>query len=243
MCSSDLDQRLGAMEEAKVFGVDWIRLLGVVPNEYLYYYYFNRDAVSRINGSGATRGDFLATTQTEFFDAARTAGEEAATLWRQTVDARSASYMAEAKGGEQGAPATVRERESDPAHQGYAGVALGVMAAITRNERATMILNVRNGTTIAGLPADAVVEVPTMVDANGVHPLTTTPPTLDQLGLMQQVKAVERHTIAAALTGSEDEALKAFALHPLVDSVSVARQLLEGYRDQIPGVAAVLPRR
>ena len=116
------------------------------------------------------------------------------------------------------------------------------MAAITRNERATMILNVRNGTTIAGLPADAVVEVPTMVDANGVHPLTTTPPALDQLGLMQQVKAVERHAIAAAVHGSRDEALLAFALHPLVDSVSVARQLLDGYLERIPEVAAVLTR-
>lgn len=55
--------------------------------------------------------------------------------------------------------------EPDPAHQGYAGVALSVMAAISRNERATMILNVRNGTTIAALPADAVVEVPVTVDA------------------------------------------------------------------------------
>ena len=114
------------------------------------------------------------------------------------------------------------------------------MAAITRNERATMILNVRNGTTLAGLPADAVVEVPTMVDANGVHPLTTTQPSLDQLGLMQQVKAVERHTIAAAVTGSRHEALLAFALHPLVDSVSVARDLLAGYLDAIPEVAQVL---
>jgi 6-phospho-beta-glucosidase len=236
------DGRLGAMEEAKVFGVDWIRTLGVVPNEYLYYYYFNRDAVRRITSSGATRGDFLARTQTDFFTAARTAGDGAAELWRETVDARSASYMAEAKGGEQGAPATVRERESDPSHQGYAGVALGVMAAITRNERATMILNVRNGTTIAGLPADAVVEVPTMVDSNGVHPLTTTQPALDQLGLMQQVTAVERHTIAAAVTGSRQEALLALALHPLVDSVSVARDLLQGYVDRIPEVAAVLTR-
>jgi 6-phospho-beta-glucosidase len=234
------DDRLGAMEEAKVFGTDWIRTLGVIPNEYLYYYYFNRDAVSRINDSGATRGDFLARTQTDFFTSARTAGSSAADLWRETVDARSASYMAEAKGGEQGAPATHREREADPAHQGYAGVALGVMAAITRNERATMILNVRNGTTITGLPADAVVEVPTMVDANGVHPLSTTQPTLDQLGLMQQVKAVERHTITAAVTGSRDEALLALALHPLVDSVSVARQLLSGYLERIPEVARVL---
>ena len=166
---------LGQMEEAKVFGTDWIHTLGVIPNEYLYYYYFNRDAVRKINASGGTRGDFLAKTQTEFFDTAQAAGDGAAELWRETVDARSASYMAEAKGGVQGAPATHRKRESDPAHQGYAGVALGVMAAITRNERATMILNVRNGATLAGLPADAVVEVPTMVDANGVHPLTTDP--------------------------------------------------------------------
>jgi 6-phospho-beta-glucosidase len=233
---------LPQMEEAKVFGTDWIRTLGVIPNEYLYYYYFHRDAVAKINTSGATRGDFLAHTQTEFFDAAQAAGDRAAELWRETVDARSASYMAEAKGGVQGAPATHRERESDPAHQGYAGVALGVMAAITRNERTTMILNVRNQTTLAGLPADAVIEVPTVVDANGVHPLTTDQPSLDQIGLMQQVKAVERHAIAAAITGSRAEALLAFALHPLVDSVSVARDLLTGYIDGIPEVAEVLAR-
>jgi Family 4 glycosyl hydrolase C-terminal domain len=62
-----------------------------------------------------------------------------------------------------------------------------------------------------------------------------------QIGLMQQVKAVERHAIAAAITGSRAEALLAFALHPLVDSVSVARDLLTGYIDGIPEVAKVLP--
>ena len=54
------DERLGAMEEGHVFGLDWIRSLGAIPNEYLYYYYFNRDAVRSIIGSGKTRGDFLA---------------------------------------------------------------------------------------------------------------------------------------------------------------------------------------
>ncbi len=116
------------------------------------------------------------------------------------------------------------------------------MAAISRNERQTMILNVRNGGTIAGLPDDAVVEVPTMVDANGVHPLSTAQPTLHQVGLMAQVKEVERHTIAAALTGSKQEAMLAFALHPLVDSVTVAKDLVTGYIDKIPEVAAVLTR-
>jgi 6-phospho-beta-glucosidase len=235
------DQRLGRMEEGQVFGAEWIRALGSIPNEYLYYYYFNRDAVQRIRESPQTRGDFLLQTQSRFFAEAAADPALAGKLWQAAVDERGASYMAEAKGGVQGAPAAERERETDPAHLGYAGVALGVMAAISRDEKRTMILNVRNRGTIAGLPGDAVVEVPALVDANGVHPLTLdTQPDLHQLGLMQQVKSVERHAIAAAVTGSSAEALKAFALHPLVDSVSVARELLARYVVANPDIGRVL---
>jgi 6-phospho-beta-glucosidase len=236
------DDRLASLEEGHVFGLEWIRALGVIPNEYLYYYYFNRDAVRNVLASPQTRGDFLEKTQAQFFAELATRTDDAVDYWRSTVAERSASYMAEAKGGTQGNPTYVSDVEIDPAHQGYAGVALGVMRAITRNEKATMILNVRNRGTIAGLPDDAVVEVPTMVDANGVHPLSTSAPTLDQLGLMQQVKAVERHTIAAAMTGDRTEALKAFSLHPLVDSVTIGRQLLDGYIERISEVAAVFAR-
>ncbi|MGI4894602.1 MAG: 6-phospho-beta-glucosidase [Janthinobacterium lividum] len=236
------DSALDELEEGVVFGKDWLRTLGSVPNEYLYYYYSNREAVQSIRASKQTRGEFLLATQGEFWEQLETAGDGAAELWRTTVQARSASYMAEAKGGGQGNPGHVKTPELDPSQQGYAGVALGVMAAISRNERRTMILNVRNGSTIAGLPADAVVEVPTTVDANGVHPLATAAPDLHQLGLMQQVKAVERHTIAAAVHGDRGEALRAFALHPLVNSVTVARELLDGYVAAIPQVAAVFER-
>jgi 6-phospho-beta-glucosidase len=235
---------LGSLEEGEVFGTDWIRALGAIPNEYLFYYYCTRDAVRAITGSGATRGDFLARTQAEFYREAASR-ERKAGLWRQAVARRSASYMVEARGGTQDAPPSRdggRRPEADPASQGYAGVALAVMNAIARDERATLILNVANQGTIAALPDDAVVEVPALVDANGARPLATAAPGLHELGLMAQVKAAERHAIRAALTGSRDEALRAFALHPLVDSVEVARQLVAGYTARIPGVAAVLTR-
>ena len=61
------EARLAPMEEAQVFGADWSARSGVIPNEYLYYYYFNRDAVRRIMDSAATRGDFLLETQNRFF--------------------------------------------------------------------------------------------------------------------------------------------------------------------------------
>ncbi|MFJ8894586.1 6-phospho-beta-glucosidase [Leifsonia sp. NPDC102414] len=233
---------LAGLEEGQVFGTEWIRALGVIPNEYLYYYYFTRDAVNAIQASGKTRGDFLAVSQAEFYEKAKGLDSGRAELWRATVDRRSASYMAEATGGTQDAPITEKQHEPDPSHQGYAGVALGVMNAIARNERQTMILNVRNGGAIPGLPVDAVVELPTMVDANGVHPIVASPPTLHQIGLMSQIKQVERGIIAAASSGSREEAVTAFALHPLVDSVTVARQLVDGYIAGIPEVAAVLHR-
>ncbi|MBO2457125.1 6-phospho-beta-glucosidase [Actinomadura violacea] len=233
------DDLLGSLEEGVVFGRDWLRDLGVIPNEYLYYYYFNREAVRATLDAPQTRGEFLAKQQAAFYERiAAASGGAAMDLWRETVASRSASYMAEMKGADTGTE-LAGHAGVDPVDEGYAGVALSVMAAISRNEPATMILNVRNGTTVTALPGDAVVEVPVLVDAGGVHPLTLTQPDLHQAGLMQQVKAVERLTISAARTGSRAEAAKAFALHPLVDSVSVGRRLLDGYAARIPEVAAV----
>jgi 6-phospho-beta-glucosidase len=53
---------------------------------------------------------------------------------------------------------------------------------------------------------------------------------------------VERLVIEAATTASEQRAVEAFALHPLVDSVTVARELLRSYRARIPLVDAVFRR-
>ena len=234
------DDRLARLEETAIFGADWLRSLGMIPNEYLHYYYENREAVAAIKAAGATRGDFLATTQSDFYRQATTVND-VASLWRRAVAEREASYMAEAKGGVQGAPVIERDTATDPSQLGYAGVALDVMRAISRNERRTAILNVRNRSTVAGLPSDAVVEVPTVIDSNGVHPLAVDPPGLAELGLMQQVKAVERHIIAAVRTGSRRQAVTAFALHPLVDSLTTARRLVDGYIAAIPEVAAALP--
>lgn len=43
--------------------------------------------------------------------------------------------------------------------------------------------------------------------------------------------------LRAAETGSRTHAVKAFALHPLVDSVNVARRLVDGYTAVHPGLA------
>ncbi|MEU4226732.1 6-phospho-beta-glucosidase [Nonomuraea sp. NPDC026600] len=227
------DVALRQVEEARIFGGDWVRTLGALPNEYLYYYYFTRESVAAI--SGQTRGESLLGQQDRFYAAVRERPEQALAEWGRARSERDASYMADTR-----EITDAGERDAaDLEAGGYEGIALALMAAIGRGEPSTMILNVRNGSAVPGLPAEAVVEIPCAVDGSGIRPLATRPLPGRFLGLVQQVKAVEQTAIEAAMSGSSRLAVEAFALHPLVDSVGTARRLLDGYRARIPELAAV----
>ncbi|MFK0124532.1 6-phospho-beta-glucosidase [Streptomyces nigra] len=223
---------LGSFEEGKLFGTDWLRSLGAIPNEYLHYYYFNREAVRAYQEAERTRGAFLRDQQAGFYDRMRDPDAPALEVWDRTRAEREATYMSENR-----ETAGAGERDADDLSGGYEKVALALMRAIARDERTTLILNVRNQHTLSVLDADAVIEVPCLVDANGAHPVAVAPLPDHATGLVCSVKAVEREVLAAAESGSRTTAVKAFALHPLVDSVGVARRLVEGYTSVHPGLA------
>nr|WP_202425488.1 6-phospho-beta-glucosidase [Streptomyces sp. HUCO-GS316] len=223
---------LGSFEEGKLFGVEWLQSLGAVPNEYLHYYYFNREAVRAYQQADKTRGAFLRDQQARFYDEMQRPDAAALTVWDRTRAEREATYMAENR-----ETAGAGERDADDLSGGYEKVALALMRAIARDERTTLILNVRNQGTLSVLDTDAVIEVPCLVDANGAHPVAVAPLPGHATGLVCAVKAVEREVLAAAASGSRATAVKAFALHPLVDSVNVARRLMEGYTAVHPGLA------
>ncbi|MEU1853195.1 6-phospho-beta-glucosidase [Streptomyces sp. NPDC019990] len=223
---------LGSFEEGKLFGADWLRSLGAIPNEYLHYYYFNREAVRAYQQAEKTRGAFLHDQQARFYAEMRNPDAPALQVWDRTRAEREATYMAENR-----ESAGAGERDEDDLSGGYEKVALALMRAIARDERTTLILNVRNQHTLSVLDTEAVIEVPCLVDANGAHPVTVDPLPGHATALVCAVKAVEREVLAAAGSGSRATAVKAFALHPLVDSVNVARRLVEGYTEVHPGLA------
>ncbi|MFJ4269124.1 6-phospho-beta-glucosidase [Streptomyces coelicoflavus] len=223
---------LGSFEEGRLFGPEWLRSLGAVPNEYLHYYYFNRETVRAYQEADRTRGAFLRDQQARFYDAMRRPDAPALAAWDRTRAEREATYMAENR-----ETANAGEREAEDLSGGYEKVALALMRAVARDERATLILNVRNRGTLSVLDRDAVIEVPCLVDANGAHPMAVDPLPDHATGLVCAVKAVERDVLTAAGTGSRAAAVRAFALHPLVDSVDVARRLVDGYREVHPGLA------
>ncbi|UNO42064.1 6-phospho-beta-glucosidase [Streptomyces sp. MST-110588] len=217
------DRALASFEAGRLFGADWLRALGAIPNEYLHYYYFRRETLRAVQEARQTRGAFLDRQQGAFFTEAAAAPDQALELWERTRREREETYMADAReagGGWQ-------REECDLEGGGYDRVALALMHAIAQDRRGRLILNVRNGATVPQLAPDAIIETVCEVSAHGPRPLPCAPLREDQLGLMLQVKAVERATVEAATFKDRHAALRALALHPLVDSPAVAARILE----------------
>ena len=117
------DDALATLEET-YFGADWIRTLGCIY-EYLYYYYFNRDAIAAIAAQDAPRGAFLTRQQNSFYAAAAAAPQRALALWEQTHAERRSLYMAEARSGGRGEPRPLSERTAGADGQPGPGQAPG----------------------------------------------------------------------------------------------------------------------
>ncbi|WP_104166285.1 6-phospho-beta-glucosidase [Arthrobacter sp. SX1312] len=223
--------RLAGFEEGRLFGPDLLRVLGALPIEYLFYYYFHREALRSIRAADRTRGETLRDQQADLFPRLLASGDPLA-VWEAARRERESGYLAEARTAEE------ERDEADLAGGGYERVALQVMRALLTGRRAELILNVPNGATFGELPPDAVVEVPSVVDAGGARPLPAAPLAPHQLGLMAAVKAVEQDTIRAAVDRDRDAALRAFAGHPLVDSFHAATRVLAGYEEAFPALKA-----
>ena len=211
------DERLARIDEGRLFGAERVRTLGMIPNEYLYYFYAGDRAVAGMRE--APRGAFLLERQAAFY----AGGGDALAAWRAARAERDRSYMAEA-----GLAGT---HEEDPG--GYEGEAMAIVEAIATGAAAERIVNIANVSALPFLDARAVVEVPTLIDSAGARPLAVGAVPDHARGLIESVKATERATIEAALTGSAARAVQALALHPLVPSLDTARAIFAGYRERL----------
>jgi len=223
-------ERLVLMEEGRLFGADLLQALGTIPNEYLYLYYANREALRDVAAARQTRGEHVRARQQLFYAAAAADPRGAAALWAAANAERNRSYFAELRDGERDA--------ADVAAGGYESVAVALASALTGGPAARLILNVRNGGTVPALSPAMIIETVCRADATGALPLPVRPPSGHELGLMSAVRSSERDIADAALTarrgpaaraGTAEQAaalaLRAFASHPLVGSMATARAL------------------
>ena len=187
---------------------DLLRTLGAIPSYYLHYFYCTDQAIAE-QASGPHRA------------------EEVLQIER-TLLAMYANPALDHK------PALLEQRGGAY----YSEAAAALVTSLLTGDRAHHYVNVRNNGSVAGLPDDAVVEVPATVDRAGAHPVPIAPLAPELLGLVQAVTAYEVLTIQAARTGDRRVAVRALLANPLVRqwdrAVPLLDALLEANRPHLP---------
>jgi alpha-galactosidase len=106
--------------------------------------------------------------------------------------------------------------------------AVHVIAAMLHNRKRLVESGVVfNRGVIPNLPADVAVEVPILVDAAGVHPVSLGPLPEAVASLMAMQASVQQLAVEAAVHASKELALRTLLIDPVVSSSVAAERLLE----------------
>ncbi|MBR4184784.1 MAG: glycoside hydrolase [Clostridia bacterium] len=227
------DDFLASIQELEIFDPDVIRMTGMLPNEYLYYYYHREKALANIEKSGKTRGQTIEEVNLammkELGETDIDADPEGALqifLWYMQL--RENSYMS-IESGTANRPLLEKGTLPVPEGMGYAGVMLDCIEGMQSEEGRTLVLSVLNRGSIPFLADEDVVEVTCRVSSSGIEPVkqAAVPPMCELY--IRLIKNYERLTVEAVLDGDEERAVEALMLHPLVNSYSLAKKLLADY--------------
>lgn len=121
----------------------------------------------------------------------------------------------------------------------YSEAAVSLIDAMENDRREIHVVDVKNLGTVPFLHPDDVVETKCVVGRNGPVPLPLPhAPSGYIIGMMQAVKAYEKLTVKAGLTGDADAALAALLAHPLIGdagrTLPLLTEMLNANREHLP---------
>jgi 6-phospho-beta-glucosidase len=227
------DNFLSQLYSVPLFEHDLIRALKLIPTEYLFFYYSRRRALENQRRQGSTRGVEIGQLNEKLFASLSLLLQQgdakgAIAAYVNYLNVRSGSYMQ--LEGDGGSALNSKEHgHEDPfrVSSGYHRIALDVMNALCGDKPKRIVVNTQNRGCIAEVETEDIVEVSCQIGAD-----TITPEPCGKLpeavrGLVLAVKAYERATIEAALSGSRLAARKAMLLYPAIGEWEPSKELLE----------------
>lgn len=122
----------------------------------------------------------------------------------------------------------------------YSDSAAELMADIASDANVVHIVNTRSAGAVPGMPADAVMEIPSVINAQGATPVPTSAMRPDIDGLVRSVKDFELLTIQAAVHGDTDSAIRALITNPLGPDLSTADHLWKRLQEENRGLLGAL---
>jgi 6-phospho-beta-glucosidase len=221
---------------ADLFDPVLIQTLGLIPTEYLFFYYSQRKAYRNQLRAGASRGEEIARMNSTLFEQLAAEDPPAALeTYKQYLLQRNASYLKlEA---EAGSAFQAEQHNYNPfeTETGYHKIALEVITGLVSGASREVVLNVPNRGAIPDLLDTDTVEVPCDVDRSGPRPRPTGLLPRQIRGLVESVKQYERRLIEAAVTGSRAQARLALMEYPIIGGWESATELLDALITADPG--------
>lgn len=221
-----------AKTDMRYFDKALLRDRKAVLNEYLYYFYYREQAVENILKAEQTRGEQIRdinknmTAELSQMDIENDF-EGCLAVFNKWYGMREGSYMASETGVKRTTPWKFNIYEEDDG--GYAGVALKFIETAQSGGTGTMIMCIPNEGSIEGLRDDDVVEITCDVNADGCIPHKIGKVDEQNLEMIRRVKIYERLASKAIREKNKDAAVQALTLHPLVNSYSLAKELVEDF--------------
>ncbi len=239
------DRFLKEIQEFSMFDPDVIRSLGMLPNEYLYYYYHREEALQHISSAGATRGKIIEQVNLQMMEELHkidigSEPEEALQTFLYYMEKREQSYMSIETGNKKKEDIKKGELEV-PDGMGYAGVMLDCIEGLQSKKGRTLVLSVENKGAIDMLEDNDVVEITCNVSDKGIEPVHIGRMPEHCSILVNNIKYYEKLTVRSVMQRIEEEkngetgensrktAIDALTLHPLVGSYSLAKKLIFDY--------------
>jgi 6-phospho-beta-glucosidase len=196
-------------EEKPEWDINTLEILGMIPNDYLKYYYYTERMLQKQDQWPPSRA------------------EEVVEIENRLLEAYADPLLDDV-------PGELMERGGAY----YSTLAVRLIESHWRDLGQVFTVNTRNGGAVPGWPEDWVLELPASVGRSGIQPLPADPLPPVCYGLVAVLKMYEILTVQAAVSADRNAAYQALLAHPLgpgADRVApVLDEMLEINRSWLP---------
>lgn len=181
------------------FSMDCLRAIKAIPSSYLQYYYGREAKLKHLKEESKSRAQVCMEIEEQLLE------------MYSDVNLTVKPSLLDKRGGHK-----------------YSLAAVSLIDAIANDKKTVNVVNIKNGDTLPFMDKDDIVEIAAVVGKDGAAPVKVEH--IDNrhiIGLMRVVKEYEKYAVKAGMTGSNEDAMNALLIHPLVGDWANASKCFE----------------
>ena len=181
------------------FSMECLRAIKAIPSSYLQYYYGREAKLKHLKEESKSRAQVCMEIEEQLLE------------MYSDVNLTVKPALLDKRGGHK-----------------YSLAAVSLIDAIANDKKTVNVVNIKNGDTLPFMDKDDIVEIAAVVGKDGAVPVKVEH--IDNrhiIGLMRVVKEYEKYAVKAGMTGSNEDAMNALLIHPLVGDWSNASKCFE----------------